>query len=499
MAMKGIARRLRPLEILTEEKIMDIHRATLDVLWETGIKLEHKKALRILKQNGCKVDFENYMAYFPPGLVEESLRKCPSTFHIKARDSKHDLVIGGNTTYFAPFPGMYTIDLESYSSRQATRREFYDGVKIYDALETVNLYTAYTPYFGFEGVPPLMAMLESFAAKARNSTKIQMEGYSHDCEIFTIQMAQALATEMYLPCLPAPPLTYYGDAIEAGLRAVEAGFPVKVGDGCIYGATAPATLAGATITNNAEIIAPIVLFQAVKPGSRIIASNFNFPQNMRTGAPAFGAIEVSLHTVVFNQIWRWYGVPTANVASGPGSAKQIDYQLGYEKAMNALLFALSGGHIIVFHGGIYGEITHHPVQAILDEDVAGMIGRFLQGTDVNEETLAVDLINKVGPVPGHYLDTEHTRNWWKKEHFVPRVADRSTYTDWERAGKKGALDNAKARMAEILSAHKPVPLTAHQESDVERILNEAREYYRKKNLISDEEWKDYMKSLESAN
>jgi len=499
MAIKGFTRRFKPLEILTEEQLWEIHRATLDVLWETGIRLEHEKALRILAKNGCKVDFENSRVHFPPGLVEEALRKCPSTFRVKARDVKCDLVLGGNTTYFSPFPGMWTVDLDGFEPRVATRKEFYDAVTVLDALETVSLLGSYTPYFGFEGAPPVMGMLESCAAKMRNSTKVQKEGYSHDCELFTIQMAQAIGAEIILPCLPAPPMTYYHDAIECGLRAAEAGLPVKVGDGDVYGATAPATIAGATVTNNAELIAPIVLLQLVKPGTRIIASAFTFPQNMRTGAPTFASIESSLHTVVFNQMWRWYGVPIANLGSGPGNAKQIDFQLGYEKAMSALLFALSGGNYIGLHGGIFGELSHHPVQAILDNDVAGMIGHFLGGVEVSDDTLAVDLINEVGPIPGCYLYTEHTRKWWKKEQFMPKVADRLTYAEWKKTGRKSCLDYARERMEEILVTHKPTPLTARQEEDVEKILEEARKYYKERELISEEEMATYRESMKSPN
>ena len=67
-------------------------------------------------------------------------------------------------------------------------------------------------------------------------------------------------------------------------------------------------------------------------------------------------------------------------------------------------------------------------------------------------------------------------------------------------GKKSCLDYAKERMEEILATHKvSIPLTPSQEEDIERILNEARKYYRDKGLISDAEWAVYMKSLESPN
>ena len=63
------------------------------------------------------------------------------------------------------------------------------------------------------------------------------------------------------------------------------------------------------------------------------------------------------------------------------------------------------------------------------------------------------------------------------------------------SGKKSALDYAKERMEEILATHKAEPLTPKQEVDVTRILEEARQYYRKKGLISDAEWKEYTKQM----
>ena len=130
-----------------------------------------------------------------------------------------------------------------------------------------------------------------------------------------------------------------------------------------------------------------------------------------------------------------------------------------------------------------GELSGHPVQAVLDNDIAGMIGRFIEGEKVDDETLAADLIRRVGPIPGHFLGTTHTRTWWKKEQFMPKVADRLTYPEWMEKGKKSAVDYAKERMEEILATHKPDPLTPQQEDDISRILKECWDYYRKKDML----------------
>ena len=110
---KGLTRNLHSLKILTEEQIELIHKNTLDVLQKTGARFESKKALKLFKENGCEIDKDTNIVKFPPGLVEESLRKCPSSFQIKGR-ANQELTFGGNTSCFLPFPGKDTIDLDTW-------------------------------------------------------------------------------------------------------------------------------------------------------------------------------------------------------------------------------------------------------------------------------------------------------------------------------------------------------------------------------------------------
>lgn len=483
MALKGFTRNFKPLELLTGEQLEAIHRGTLEVLENTGIKLEHERGLKLLEKNGCKVDYDEMRVRLPGRLVEECLRKCPTSFHMKARDPKHDLIIGGNTLYFYTFSGMQTVDLNTWKPRTPTRKEFYDAVTVLDALDNIHIFGPYVPWFGYEGVPPVMAMPETAAAKFRNSTKTHKEGYSNNSEIFTIQMAKAVGADLGISCMASPPLTYCSEAIEAAYRGIEADFPIFLVSGDVMGASSPSTIAGATLTNNAELIAGIVLTQLIRPGAKVLLQNMTTPQDMRSGYPAFGDVACSLHNAVFCQYFRRLGVPIQTQSSGPSSSKRADFQCGYEKTFGALAAALSGAHLVGMYGSLYGELSWHPVQAILDDDVAGMIGRFLEGVVVSEETLAIDLIAEVGPIPGHYLNKEHTRKWWRKEQFMPKAADRLTYPEWMETGQKSTLDYAQERMEEILATHRTKPLTAAEESEIERILNEAEAYYTKRGLL----------------
>ena len=483
MSLKGFVRNFKPLEILPEEKIEDIHKGVLAILENTGMRFESEFALKTFKKHGCTVDFDTMRVKFPPHLVEECIRITPSSFYFKSRNPDHDLIIGGNTVYFCAFPGMNTINLDTWEARRATRDENREALIVLDALDNLHFLTPYTPYFGFDDTPPVMSIPESAAAKIRYSTKLQFSGYQKDCEIFTIKMARVAGTEIQGMMESSPPLTYYDDAVMSAYRFAKAGLPIHITAGDVMGGTSPATVAGTLVTSVAEVVAGIVFVQLIEPGTRVVANAFVFPQSMKTGLPFFGSVGISLHEAVFNQIFRSYNIPVQSSAIGPTNSKRIDYQNCYEKAIPALVAALSGAHIIQFHGGVYGELTHHPVQSIMDDDVAGIIGRFIEGIEVNTETLALDLINEVGPIPGFYLNTEHTRKWWKHEQFIPKVADLLPYGQWEKEGKKSALDNAKARMEEILKTHKPVPLSDEQEKEIQIILNKARKYYEEKGLL----------------
>lgn len=500
MSIKGFKRNFKPLEILTEDQVETIHRGTLHVLAETGVEFHDDKALKLFAENGCKVDFEKKLVRFPKILVEDCLTKSPSSFRVKARDPENDLVFksDGDITYFTSSPAMRTLDLDTFEPREPTRKEFYDHIKVLDALPNVHMQNSF-PYFGFAKVPQCMRLIESNAAKIRNSTKVQKEGSVLNNDIWNIKMAKATGQDILNLVNPGAPLTYYEGVIKSIYRYVEEDVPFHFTSGSVAGATGPATIAGALITENACDIAGIVLSQLLKPGAKIWTGSMIMVQNMVTGSPAFGAIENSLSAVIFNQIWRKYKVPTFSTTCAWTSSKTIDYQAGYEMASATTANALSGACLVFLQGGLTAQLTAHPAKAILDDDIAGMVGRFLKGVEVSDESMALKLIEDVGQIPGHFLNRAHTREWWKKEQFMPKVTDRLPIPEWMKSGKKTALDHARERMEQILSTHKPIPLSSEHEQVVEDILSDARKYYRKKGMITDEEWAIYQEDLSSNN
>ena len=479
MTQRGFQRRVPPLEILTPEDVAAIKGATLDILKETGLTIEHNGALKLLEENDCIVDYETQRARFSEGIVEECLRRCPSTFRVKARHPDDDLVFGGNTVYFMSSPGMDTIDPSTWEPRRPTKDEYIDAVRVLDALENHHWFAGHAPYFGHEGVPEVMKITTSLALRLRHTTKFLGQGHANYSWKWDLRIAKAVGAEITIPAFQiASPLAMSHDTVEFGFMALEAGLPAGVDTGPLFGATAPATLAGALAQYNAELIAGLVLIQLKRPYSRALVWGFPNALNMRSGEPAVGTIANSLFIVACNQIWRDYGVPLRNTASTYSKSKKIDFQNGFERAMPAMLSALSGASSVHLHGGMYGELSHSPIQSVLDDDIAGMIGRFIEGFDVNEETLALDLIHSVGPIPGQFLDTEHTQRLWQQDQYLQECADSLSYPEWIDRGKQDCIDYAQGRMNDILATHEVrQELSATESDEIADILAEAENFY----------------------
>ena len=494
--ISGFTRKYPPLEILTPEEMESIHRGALYILQTTGMRIEHDSLLKQLSERGCQVDLDEKRVRFPPGLVEECLRQCPSGFVLKARNREKDLMVGGDTVYFMQGMGMRHVDLDTWETRPANAAEHREAMTVADALENTHLAEGWEIYTERQGMPPIMAVLENLASAIRYSSKTQVAGNIQDSEVFAIKMAKAVGTDLLPEIDMASPLTIYTGAIEAARRYIEADIPITPALSITMGSEGPATMAGSVVLAVAMTMAWVVITQVIKPGAPMALHHGIGPMDMRRGNTILGTPIEGLTSVMMNQMLRRYGVPIWTTAGFASNSKKIDYQAAYEKALPSLVSLLSGGHVHLFQGGSAIELLYHPVLSILDDDVAGWIGRFLEGITVTDETLAIDLINQVGPIPGHYLSTAHTREWWREEQWLPQAADLEAYPVWVRSGKKDALALAQERMEEILSTHKPDPLTPEQEQSIEDVLREARQFYRDRGTISDAEWSTYMQTLE---
>lgn len=125
--------------------------------------------------------------------------------------------------------------------------------------------------------------------------------------------------------------------------------------------------------------------------------------------------------------------------------------------MTAMLAAMAGVNLIYGLGMLDLGMTFSYEQLIVDDEIAGMINRTLKGIRVTDESLAVDLIDKVGPA-GTYLGEKHTVKYMKTEQSRAKIFDRDMRSTWEDKGSPSINDRVNKIAREIINEHKPMPI-----------------------------------------
>lgn len=497
MAREGAKSAFPYLDILDVQSFERMREGVYEVLRNTGVVVKSQKMRGCLKEYGCRVDEALERVYFDSAVIDQAISQSPKGFEIAAREEKNKVLLQpGKSTHFINACGTKIYHVNTDEVKVPTRKEFYDYLRLLDVLPNIDFQNCF-PFFGFDGVPECMKLLESVAAKYRVSGKAQIEGTVFDNYRFSTEMAKAMGVDLCQIVNSVAPLTYFEETAEQIFNYAEAGLPFHLAAGPTRGLTGPMGAAGTVILNNAEAIAGIVMAQAVRPGTRVWLNSMIMTPDMSDGNPAFGDIGNSYTDMAFNQYWRYYQLPSWSNAASWTSSKIADYQAGYEQSMALMTQVLSGATVISYQGGMYAELYASPVKAVMDDDVVGMVKRLLKGVDTSETGMAIGLIQEVGPMPGSYMDTEETLDTWMDECYLPTVASRQSRKEWERTGKENIIERAAQRAEQLVADHQINKLPPEKEQTLEDILNDARNHYHKKGLIKEDEWKEYQQSLQS--
>jgi trimethylamine--corrinoid protein Co-methyltransferase len=272
---------------------------------------------------------------------------------------------------------------------------------------------------------------------------------------------------------PVAPLLHDKEQVEGALEFARYGIPIDVTSEPQAGATSPVSLAGLLAQQTADVISGITIIQLAHPGNPVWYGTCGSIMDMRVGRIAIGAVEMGLINVASAQIAHSYGIPCRGTASATDS-KLLDFQAGYEKTLVLTMAALGGVNKIFYPGTMEGALTVSKEGLVLDGEIIEGIYRVLRGVNVEELTLAKDVIHAVGP-GGHFLKARHTMQLLQAEHFMPMLASRQNRERWEQGGSKSMVDEAIRRVEQLLAEHSVEALPGSMEAELERIIREVEE------------------------
>jgi trimethylamine---corrinoid protein Co-methyltransferase len=318
-------------EVLSADELEQIHSASMEVLAETGVKVEFEMARNIFREAGCLVDDASKSVRIPESQVMEALRHAPENFTLHGRASGFELAVGGENQVFA---GLGTptsiIDNDTGLYRPTTFEDLLRHIKLIDGCKYINS----TQMDVWPNDIP-MTTIHSEAIKAwvyhsRKPFGMGCYGYLPTLDMMRM-MALAVGGKEELRrrprffgiCSVVSPLQMNKEQLEGMLICADYGQPVAMSPEAIAGATAPATLAGLLVQENASILAHIMLAQLFRPGTPVLYGTVSTIANMRLGNVALGSVETGLISAASAQLGRYYGCRFAAWAQQQNRKQQI--------------------------------------------------------------------------------------------------------------------------------------------------------------------------------
>lgn len=475
---QDVCRRNMPyLRVLSDEQIERIYQATLTCLNRTGVNVLNAQARDLLAAAGGRV--EGVRVRIPPSIVEQAVASCPDRFTLWGRDGQAWVGLGEGQVHFGPGPSCtYFIDPRSGERRPARRGDPGLTARVCDALENI----AYVMGLGLiSDVQPRLAPLYEFTEMVRHTSKPLLPwAYSVDQvrDMYEIALATVGGERAFrqrpifaLFATFQSPLQHTDHELASVLWAAEHDIPVVYLGGGTAGSTAPVTPAGTLLISLAGALSGLAIIQLKRPGAPVCVGAVPQAVDLRTARPSYGGPEMSLYSAAMADILCALGLPFMGTA-GASESKVLDLQAAIESTMQVVMSGISGAAMVHDVGFLDCAEAGSLEMLVMTDEIISMTRRLLQVIKVNEDTLMLDLIDRVGPA-GEFLSTKETARRCRHEIWLPNLVDRALWVQWDADGARTMSDRVKARLEEILATHQPLPLPQAAVAKVEAVLRRA--------------------------
>lgn len=448
--------------------------AVLSVLERTGVRFGSPKALATLEEHGAQVDRASGVVRFSPDLVAGAIANAPRTFWLGSRDGTLDLDLASGDTYNTTNGcGTEVIDWRSGERRQPTKADLTAITRMVDYLGSVQFWW---PNVAAADCGDTHTLHELDAAWNNTAKHLQGMVQGEREARFAVEMATVIAggAEQLRRRPPmsnligtVQPLVNDKDGIEAALVFAEAGIPVCFVAMPTYGTTAPATKAGAWVMGMAEMISATVLVQLAYPGAPVILFPLPVHADPRTAALVTAPLNIN-GMFLPSELVHHFGLPAMTGYAGTDDDLPGSWLAAAETAHTVMLGGLVGSELMTTIGLTNRYQLFTPEHMMLDDDLYHRAANVFRDIELSEESLALDVIDDVGP-GGHFLGQTHTRRHMKET--VERSIGQEIGPDG--AHLRDAVEVARERGVDILEHYEPEPLDAGKTAELTRILTSA--------------------------
>lgn len=460
---------------LTDKQCQTIHEACLEILERIGVRLELPEAVELLKKAGAKV-IDGNRVLIPQKLVESALATTPNQVTLYNRNGDPAMEVEGHRCFYGPGSDcLHIIDHRDGKRRDPVLQDVIEGTILCDYLTNIDF---------------VMSMVLPKDVNQTTADRYQMEAmlnfttkpiiyvsYELAGCLDAVKMAEEVAggpealrkrptVACYINAVSG--LLHNKEALEKLLYLASKNLPCLYLPSSTAGMTSPVTPAGNVAMDFAGVLTGLVLAQLKTEGTPVIVS----------GMPPGGTFDMKTLVTSYSEPERtitqalshFYRLPMFSIA-GATEAKTVDSQAAAEAALGLVVETLAGGNIIHDLGYMESGLTYSFIQLALCDEIVSWIKGFLKEFEVNDETLALDVIAEAGPL-GQYLKTKHTVEHYK-ERWYPNFFERGDYEAWLQKGGKSFSVRTSEKIEMILTEHKPDPLPPAVKKRLHEIISKA--------------------------
>ncbi|MCP4627638.1 MAG: hypothetical protein GY850_29595 [bacterium] len=452
-----------------EAECRRIHLATLEVLERVGVDVHDKKAREILAGSGAGVD--GIRVRIPEYMVEEALRKAPRRMTIYDRHGKvamraHDY----NTYYGGGSDCLHVLDHRSGKRREPMLTDVADAARLMDALSELDFVMS---LFLPKDVNQQIYDRYQMEAMLNNTMKpvVYVSPDFEGCKA-AVEMCEAVSGSA--DAFRAKPIAACYINVTSGLVAneealqkcmylAEKGLPMMYIPLNAGGVNSPSTTAGCMATMNAGILLGVVLSQLINPGTAVAVPGWNGgPYNLKT---MVGNYVLADEQGVPTAMGKYYELPVFGLG-GSTDAKVLDMQCGFETTVSLMTALLHGANIVHDVGFMDSGLQGSLQLLVMANEYIGFLRAATRGVPVNEETLALDMVEELGPT-GDYLQHPHTMQH-VREPFYSDLMHKGVFAQWQQQGQKTMEQLAAEKVDRILESHTVAPLA----EDVQKAISD---------------------------
>jgi trimethylamine--corrinoid protein Co-methyltransferase len=455
-----------------QEECEKIHLASLEILERTGIDVHDELARDILVKGGAISD--GLRTRIPEYLVTWALQKAPKRLTLYNRHGKVAIRASGYNTYYGGGSDCLNIlDHHSGERRKPTLNDVRDASCLMDALPEIDfIMSAFLPADVDQTVYDRyqMEVMLNHTTKPIVFVTPDFEGCKAAVEMCEIVAGspQAFQQRPFATCYinVTSGMTANAEALQKCMYLAGKGLPQLYIPLNAGGVNSPVTTAGCMASMNAGILLGIVLSQLVREGSPIAIPGWNGgPYNLQT---MVGNYVLADEQGVPTSMGKYYDLPVFGLG-GSTDSKLLDQQCGFEATIS-LLTALLHGANIVHDVGFMDAGMQGSLQLIaMCNDYLGFIRAMTAGVVVNDDTLALDVIDELGPT-GNYMAHEHTIRHYK-DPFYSKLMDKNQHAVWQKRGSLSMEQRAAKLVDEILSKHHPEPLPTETQQEIKKVVD----------------------------